>query len=345
MRLFFCTYYIIFPSYETHLTSELTKDISLLFQGKWKTTQIVESVIEVNIVHTLLLIMTFHNYLQTSTVTEILTSIITATPSATTPKQLNTLDHNHKDEKERQRSSGRFRPSLPRRPTQVKIKPFQPQRPKFGRPKSQTQNLESFQTLKSYLKNIKQKQTPGPAKLPSLHRPRKYSVDKSEEQPVSRRAGLFGSKNLLKDKINDSKNKFKEITEPPTTVPPPSAPPPPPPEPKPLPPPQQSDSKNEATATKGHAVESTSIVTVYLSGKVPGVYSTSLKTVIVEASRAKRSADLVIQPTKTIPLEEESLDHSYWNLVLDSSFEENNAPACSQHTVTITVVETDWCQL
>jgi len=312
-------------SYETHLTSELTKDISLLFQGKWKTTQIVESVIE------------------TSTVTEILTSIITATPSATTPKQLNTLDQNHREEKERQRSSGRFRPSLPRRPTQVKIKPFQPQRPKFGRPKSQTQNLESFQTLKSYLKNIKQKQTPGPAKLPSLHRPRKYSVDKSEEQPVSRRAGLFGSKNLLKDKINNSKNKFKEITEPPTTVPPP--PPPPPPEPKPLPPPQQSDSKNEATATKDHAVESTSIVTVYLSGKVPGVYSTSLKTVIVEASRAKRSADLVIQPTKTIPLEEESLDHSYWNLVLDSSFEENNAPACSQHTVTVTVIETVGCQL
>jgi len=309
-------------SYQTHLTSEVTKDISLLFQGKWKTTQIVESVIE------------------TSTVTEILTSVITATPSVTNPQILNTLEHNLRKEKERPKSNGRFRPSLPRRPTQVKIKPFKPQRPQFGRPKSQTQNLESFQTLKSYLKNIKQNQTPGPVKLPSLHRPRKYSVDKSEEEPVSRRAGLFGSKNLLKAKINNSKNKLKEITEPSTP-----APPPPPPEPKPLPSPQQSDSKSDATATKDNAVESTSIVTVYLSGKVPGVYSTSLKTVIVEASRAKRSADLVIQPTKTIPLDEESVDHSYWNLILDSSFEENSAPACTQQTVTVTVTETVGCQL
>lgn len=324
-------------SYETHLTSHVTKDISLRFQGKWKTTHVLDTIIE------------------TSTITEVVTTVITATAPSPLPKQLNTLDHNQQKQKqmERPRSNGRFRPSTPKRSQQVKIKEFKPHRSQLSRPTSRSQNLDSFNTLKTYLKSFKQKQAGGPIESPSLHRPRKYTVDKSEDIQViqrdsstySRRADLFGQKDLLKEKIVNNNRKLEKIPEAPSTTPMP------PPERKPLPPPQKSHATSKSIGSEAPVAASTSIVTLYLSGKVPGVYSTSLKTVTLEsespaATREKRHAEGVIRPTKTLRLDQDAAEStSYWDLVIESSFEEAKQPECREHTVTVTVVETVGCHI
>lgn len=324
-------------SYETHLTSHVTKDISLRFQGKWKTTHVLDTIIE------------------TSTITEVLTTVITATAPSPLPQQLNTLDQNERKQKQRERprSNGRFRPSTPKRSQQVNIKEFKPYRSQLSRPTSRSQNLDSFQTLKTYLKAIKQKQAVRPIESPSLFRPRKYSVDKSEDMQViqkesstdSRRADLFSQKDLLKEKIKNNNRQFEKITEAPRTTPLP------PPEPQPLPPPQKSQASSTNTASQAKVAESTSIVTVFLSGKVPGVYSTSLKTVTLtsespEATREKRHAEGIIRPTTTLRLNQDATEsNNYWDLVIESSFEEAEKLECREHTVTVTVVETVGCHI
>jgi len=338
-------------SYETHLTSQVTKDISLRFQGKWKTTKVVDTIIE------------------TSTITEVLTTLITATKPAAVLKQINTVDHNdrHQKQRERPRSNNRFRPNLPKRSQQVNIKPFKPQRPQIkpfkperpqlNRPTSRSQSLDSFESLKSYLKSIKQKHAVGPTESPSLLRPRKYTVDRSEDTPVSRRAGLFGSTDLLKEQILNPVRKLVETNNPPTTTPSPPPepqplPPPnpqelPPPKPQPVPPPEQPQATSEATASNDQVVAITSISTIFISGKVPGVYTTSLKTIIVKSAspREKRHAEGLIRPTKTITLDRDATEHHHWDLMIESSFEEAAKPECGQHTVTVTVVETVGCQV
>jgi hypothetical protein len=281
----------------------------------------------------------------------VLTTVITATAPSPLPQQLNTVDNNERKQRERPRSNGRFRPSTPKRSQQVKIKEFKPYRSQLSRPTSRSQNLDSFQTLKTYLENIKQKQAVRHIESPSLHRPRKYSVDKSEDIQViqkesstdSRRADLFGQKDLLKEKILNNNRQFEKITEAPSTTPHP------PPDPQPLPPPQESKASSTNTASQAKVAESTSIVTVFLSGKVPGVYSTSLKTVTLTsespvATREKRHAENVIRPTKTLRLNQDATEsNSYWDFVIEGSFEEAEQPECSEHTVTVTVVETVGC--
>jgi len=322
-------------SYETEVTSHLTKDISLRFQGKWKTTQVVDTIIE------------------TSTITEVLTTVITATTPIPLPRQLNTLDHNEPSEKEWKRpvSNRRFRPNITPRTPQVNIKKFRPHnRPEISRTTESSQRLDSFQTLKGYLKSIKQKQSIGSQ---GLHRPRKYTVDRSEDQTFqpkevsenSGRTNLFGSKDLLKEKILDSARKREEAKKDQTTTSPA-----PPPAPEPLPAPQQTPTVDALSPDKEPEVEKTSVVTVYLSGKVPGVYSTSLKTVIIESAspsqaREKRHAAGLIQPTKTLKIEEDSTNsNGYWDLIIEGSFEDSVEPQCKDHTVTVTVVETVGCQ-
>ena len=100
----------------------------------------------------------------------------------------------------------------------------------------------------------------------------------------------------------------------------------PPQEPQPLQSTQKSQATSKSTASQAKVAESTSIVTVYLSGKVPGVYSTSLKTVTLEsespiATREKRHAEGIIRPTKTLRLHQDATESSsYWDLVIESSF-------------------------
>eukprot|EP00092_Neocalanus_flemingeri_P007168 GFUD01007745.1.p1 GENE.GFUD01007745.1~~GFUD01007745.1.p1 ORF type:complete len:525 (+),score=98.23 GFUD01007745.1:198-1772(+) len=323
-------------SYETHLTSHVTKDISLRFQGRWKTTHVLDTIIE------------------TSTVTEILTTVITATPPAPLPQQINTVSHNEREQKkERPRSNGRFRPSTPKRANQVKIKEFRrPQRPQISRPRSRPQSLDSFQTLKNYLNNIKQNQANRPKESSSTVRPRplNFFQDKSTEQrepkekiedspKEDRRLGLFGPKELIKDQITNNNRKVEEIKVSPTT----SA--------LSQPQPIQSQATNEKTVSQDPEAVSTSIVTLFISGRVPGEYTTSLKTVIVDSSgtevtREKRQAEGLIRPTKTVRLDHDATESdSYWDLVIESSFEEPQLSECRDHTVTVTVVETIGCHV
>ena len=63
----------------------------------------------------------------------------------------------------------------------------------------------------------------------------------------------------------------------------------------------------------------TSVVTVFLSGKVPGVFSTSLKTVILtgeeEAGRARREAAEIL-PTRRLEIPQ--ITDDYWHLIESS---------------------------
>jgi len=317
-------------SYETFLTSQVTKDISLRFQGRWKTTQVVDTVTE------------------TSLVTEVLTKVITATTPAPLPRQLHTVDHNQREQKrkERPRSNGRFRPNKLYQSPQVKIKEFRkPQRPNSTRPPSRQQSLDSFQSLKNYLRNIKQNQSVRQKESSSLSRarPHKNFTDKSNDQQETvvnhrvdseddGRAGLFGPKNLLKDKITHkiSKSKDTTVTSATTSLPPEH-------------PVQNADVKESAAV-------STSVVTLFISGSVPGEYTTSLKTVTVDSAgsitRERRQAESQIRPTKTVRLDQDAMTESdsYSNFNLESSFEPVEPEAeCGAYTVTVTVVETVGC--
>ena len=85
----------------------------------------------------------------------------------------------------------------------------------------------------------------------------------------------------------------------------------------------------------------TSVVTLYLSGSVPGVFSTSLQTVILPSEesegreRSRREA-LEILPTTT--LEGPEMTDSYWDLI-ESSLNSLGADSDSDK-VTVTVTRT-----
>jgi len=281
-------------------------------------------------------------------VTEVLTKVITATTPAPLPRQLHTVDHNQREQKrkERPRSNGRFRPNKLHQSPQVKIKEFRkPQRPNSTRPPSRQQSLDSFQSLKNYLRNIKQNQSVRQKESSSLSRarPHKNFTDKSNDQQETvvnhrvdseddGRAGLFGPKNLLKDKITHeiSKSKDTTVTSATTSLPPEH-------------PVQNADVKESAAV-------STSVVTLFISGSVPGEYTTSLKTVTVDSAgsitRERRQAESQIRPTKTVRLDQDAMTESdsYSNFNLESSFEPVEPEAeCGAYTVTVTVVETVGC--
>ena len=115
--------------------------------------------------------------------------------------------------------------------------------------------------------------------------------------------------------------------------------------------PVQSPTTSTNTASKETAAVSTSVVTLFISGSIPGEYTTSLKTITVdstgtEVTREKRQAEGLIRPTKTIRLDQDATDSdSYWDLVIEGSFEAPESSECRDHTVTVTVVETVGCHI
>ena len=173
------------------------------------------------------------------------------------------------------------------------------------------EGLESFETLKGYLNRIKNKTSKPlrpPFKRPSL-RPNKVTTEASvpreeekEEIQHDYRANLFGRRNLLKQKISSSISRT-QIIEP--TVPTvtevssseeiilePSI--------------ESSLVVNVASNVRVEGEDTdlrTSVLTVFLSGKVPGVFSTSLKTVILsgeeETGRQRRAAEEIL-PTMSL---------------------------------------------
>lgn len=289
---------LITTSYESLVTSSVTRDISILFQGRYSTTHVLDSVIE------------------TSTITDTLTSVVEITPTVALPAvQANTLAHLLS---QLQQDS-------------------EPEQDRKSTSAEKPESLDSFETLKGYLNRIKNKTRNTlrtPFKRPSL-RQHKVTKEKSvtgeedlkvedddeqQEENIQHnyRANLFGRRNLLKDKISSSIYRTPE--------------------------PRQEPSVTEASRSQEVDIEpsviesslvvnvasnvrvegeqtdlSTSVVTVFLSGKVPGVFSTSLKTVILsggEESERRRREAVEILPTRS--LETPQMTDSYWHLIESS---------------------------
>ena len=287
---------------------------------------------------------------QTSTITETLTSLVEITPTVALPAvQANTLAdllNKLQDQNipETDRSFAQTRTTTSEKP----------------------ERLDSFETLKGYLNRIKNRKPP--FKRPSLRLNKvtsgaEQTDEKEEEKEVEKvevetqnnyRANLFGRRNLLKEKISSSIYRTHQPSMEPSMEPSiePSI------EPSPTnlsPAPSVSESSEESPSlvvsvassvrVEGGVEEEpelrTSVVTLYLSGSVPGVFSTSLQTVILPSEesegreRSRREA-LEILPTTT--LEGPEMTDSYWDLI-ESSLNSLGADSDSDK-VTVTVTRT-----
>lgn len=304
---------LITTSYQSLVTSSVTRDISILFQGRYSTTHVLDSVI------------------QTSTITDTITSLVEITPSVTLPVvQANTLalllnKLQEQNIPEADRSFSQIRTTTSEKP----------------------ERLDSFETLKGYLNRIKTGKPP--FKRPSLILNKvttegDQNDEKEKEVEVQTqnnyRANLFGRRNLLKEKISSSIYRTHQPSIEPSIEPSPT-------EVSPAPTVTESPSLvvNVASSVRVEEGEEeepevrTSVVTLYLSGSVPGVFSTSLQTVILpsegESQRYRREA-VEILPTRS--LEAPEMTDSYWDLI-ESSLNSLGGDSDSER-VTVTITRT-----
>ena len=283
--------------------------------------------------------------MQTSTITDTITSVVEITPTVSLPAvQANTLAQllNKLQEQnipEADRSFSQTRATTSEKP----------------------ERLDSFETLKGYLNRIKTGKPP--FKRPSLRnkvttgedQKNQEEKEEKEEQEVevetpsnNYRANLFGRRNLLKEKISSSIYRTQmpsveasveaSIVPSPTEV---SAAP----TVSEVSPSEESPSLvvNVASSVRvegGKEPEPelrTSVVTLYLSGSVPGVFSTSLQTVILpsegESQRYRREA-VQILPTRT--KEAPEITESYWDLIESSLNSLGGDTGSERITITIT---------
>ena len=95
-----------------------------------------------------------------------------------------------------------------------------------------------------------------------------------------------------------------------------------------------------------------SVLTVYISGRVPGVFTTSLSTIFYngappddnhdnsdKSDRVKRHVEAVITPTKTVKLDSDLSDH-YFELIESGLNSYDEASKDCDDTKTVTVTET-----
>ena len=314
---------LITTSYESLVTSSVTRDISILFQGRYSTTHVLDSVIEVNRKIGLSRKIICHFQLQTSTITDTITSLVEITPTVAHPAlQANTITSNLLNKLQRENIQEKDRNfSAVRLITTTTEKP---------------EGLDSFETLKGYLSRIKNKTRKplrAPFKRPALRQNQvtteesaikednRHEGEKEEEEVQNNyRANLFGRRNLLKQKISSSIYMTEEASiEPTVTQVTPSE--------EVIIEPSVTESSLVVNVASNVRVEGegeggdlrTSVVTVFLSGKVPGVFSTSLKTVILtgeeEAGRARREAAEIL-PTRRLDIPHMTDD--YWHLIESS---------------------------
>ena len=271
--------------------------------------------------------------MQTSTITETITSLVEITPTVSLPavpanslaQLLNKLQEQNIPEADRS-----FTP--PRTTTSEK-----PER------------LDSFETLKGYLNRIKTRKPP--FKRPSLVNKVTTEGDQKEQKEEKEvdvqtqnnyRANLFGRRNLLKEKISSSIYRTQEPSIEPSIEPSPT---------EVSPGPTVTEVTEETPSLVVNVASSvrveggkepeprTSVVTLYLSGSVPGVFSTSLQTVILpsegDSQRYRREA-LTIRPARS--REAPEMTDSYWDLI-ESSLNSLGADSDSDK-VTVTVTRT-----
>jgi len=270
----------VFPSL---ITSQTTREISLRFQNKWKTTQVVEAVIV------------------TSTITELVESVVRLTPT----RSLASL------------ATATLRLPLPR---QVQPTPAS----REGSP------LSSFQALQRYLLQLREKGKPEER----LVEPRKQEeVAKTTERPTQ-------------GPIRPHQTHFSP-TRPHLKLPPKSLPLPPPKNLIKTPDEETEEVLKSSATTAPTATES--VVTIFLSGSVPGVYSTVLSTITATTSptpvRRRREAKVVSGGHLGIaPTPAQHLDATPATLVDHLSILPSPVEwQCKAAPVTVTVTELHAC--
>jgi len=265
----------VFP---TLITSQTTREISLRFQNKWKTTQVVEAVIV------------------TSTITELVESVVSLTPT----RSLASL------------ATATLRLPLPRHP----IQPTPPtQLSREGSP------LSSFQALQRYLLQLREKGKPEER----VGEQQRKEVARTTERPTQ-------------GPIRPHQTHFSP-TRPHLKLPPKSLP-----APRKLvkTPDEETEEVSESIATTAPTATE-SVVTIFLSGSVPGVYSTVLSTITTSptAVRHRREAKVVsgghlgIAPTPAQHLDATPLTLIDHLGILPSPVEWQ----CTASPVTVTVTE------
>jgi len=268
--------------YPSLVTSQTTREISLRFQNKWKTTQVVEAVIV------------------TSTITELVESVVSLTPT----RSLASL------------ATATLRLPLPRHP----IQPTPPtQLSREGSP------LSSFQALQRYLLQLREKGKPEE----KVGEQQRKEVARTTERPTQ-------------GPIRPHQTHFSP-TRPHLKLPPKSLP-----APRKLvkTPDEETEEVSESIATTVPTATE-SVVTIFLSGSVPGVYSTVLSTITTSptAVRHRREAKVVsgghlgIAPTPAQHLDATPLTLVDHLGILPSPVEWQ----CTASPVTVTVTEVLAC--
>jgi len=319
-------------SYETYIIAEETKDISLKFKGKWKTTPIIQTIT------------------QTSRITEIQSTVITITPTHRVERQKETIininpQFHHRRENNRiedDRFSNKFDSHRNKfkspliRPFRRKLHENVYKPPTTAAPRQQAES-DSLRALQAYLQRVKENRDIKSITVPT-------GIEKLKAQNVKEdRIHLLSSldESLNNEDITvvttDVQINVKEVTpapdpgnehiniEPETIV------------------------SSKVDINSSTAENSVSIITIFLSGSVPGVYSTSLSTVTLSDStgqRSKREAVEIIsnkvetpendiRPTRSIKKETSALiEH-----------DQTERDYCNVKTVTVTVINTQPCIL
>jgi len=267
--------------YPSLVTSQTTREISLRFQNKWKTTQVVEAVIV------------------TSTITKLVESVVSLTPT----RSLGSL------------ATATLRLPLPRQ----QLQPTPPTQLRSG--SREGSPLSSFQALQRYLLQLREKGKPEER----VGEQQRKEVARTTERPTQ-------------GPIRPHQTHFSP-TRPHLKLPPKSLP-----APKKLmrTPDKEREEVFESIATTT-ATATESVVTIFVSGSVPGVYSTILSTITTSPTpvRRRREAEVVsgghlgIAPTPAQHLEATPvtlLDHLR---ILPTPVEWQ----CKASPVTVTVTE------
>jgi len=317
-------------SYETYIIAEETKDISLKFNGKWKTTPVIQTITK------------------TSTITEILSTVITITPTPTVKRQEETIINinpkfHHRRENnniEDNRFSNNF-DSHENRFTSPLIRPFRRKsnenvyKPTTTAAPRRHVASDSLKALQAYLQRIKEHRDTKSMTVPTDLEKLKAQKHQEENSNVLSRSDDSTNNEDSTVVTTDVQMNVKGVTS--------------------APDPGSEDINNEpetlvsskADQNSITAENSVSIITIFLSGSVPGVYSTSLSTVTLSDStgtRSKREALQIISNSVQTPednirptrsLKKETSAHI--------ELEQTEKDYCNVKTVTITVLNTQTC--
>ena len=107
-----------------------------------------------------------------------------------------------------------------------------------------------------------------------------------------------------------------------------------------------------ALPSRPDIVKKSSVITVYLSGSVPGVFSTSLSTIIYDGirdektedmeliDRKKRHVEAIIEPTRTVHLDNTEISDDYLDIIASGLNDIVHSDSWGDKRATVTVTST-----